>query len=263
MIRTSYRARDFITDLAAEGRHHFTTEEVRQRLGVSSAAARLALHRLGRNGLIASPGRGFYVILPPEYRRLGCLPAEQFVPALVRDQPHYAALLSAAEYHGAAHHRPQAFQVALRRNRRPISCGAVSVRFIARRRIDQVPVERFNTARGTILVSSPEATAVDLVGYPDRAGGLDQVATVLSELAERIHPERLVTAAETAPVSWAQRLGYLLEETGAADRTSALKAYVRERANHEIRLVPNASDSGAARAPDWRLLANAVIEAEA
>ena len=31
-------------------------------------------------------------------------------------------------------------------------------------------VQSFNTPRGTILVSSVEATAVDLVGYEQRAG---------------------------------------------------------------------------------------------
>ena len=49
-----------------------------------------------------------------------------------------------------------------------------------------MPVQSFNTPRGTILVSTAEATAVDLVGYQHHAGGLDQVATVLSELAEHI-----------------------------------------------------------------------------
>jgi len=41
------------------------------------------------------------------------------------------------------------------------------------------------------------------------------VATVLSELAERLDPKKLVKAAETAPLPWAQRLGYLLERVGA------------------------------------------------
>ena len=120
-------AAKLIDDLASNGRYHFTMEEMRSALGVSAAAARAALRRLSRKGLIASPLRGFYVVLPPEYRRLGCLPAEQFVPALMAGlkRPYYVALLSAAQYHGAAHHRPQEFQVALAGNRRPISCGAV------------------------------------------------------------------------------------------------------------------------------------------
>ena len=172
------RAGDLITEFAADGRYHFATAELRSALGVSAAATRLALHRLAKKGVVASPARGFYVIVPPEYRRIGCLPADQFIPALMErlQRPYYAALLSAAQYHGAAHHRPQAFQVALAGNRRPISCGTVEVSFIARKRIADVPVQSFNTPRGTILASSIEATAIDLVGYEKRIGGLDQAA---------------------------------------------------------------------------------------
>ena len=257
--------RAFITSLASGGRHHFTSQEAQSALGVSPAAAKLALNRLSRQGLVASPARGFYVIVPPEYRRLGCLPAEQIVSTLMEKfgLRYYAGLLSAAQYHGAAHHRPQAFQVALARSRRPIVCGAVRILFFARRHLADIRVRSVNTPRGTILISTVEATAVDLVGYAHRAGGLDQVATLLAELAEQIDPALLATAAAIAPVSWAQRLGYLLELIGAADRTGPLKAYVAETARDLTPLLPAAPRAAAHRAPDWKLLVNATVEAEA
>ena len=262
---TAPRARDVIADLAARGRHHFTSSELRSALGVSGAAARQALSRLAAKGEIASPARGFYVIVPPEYRRLGCLPADQFVPALMerRSIRYYVGLLSAAQYHGAAHHRPQELQVVVERNREAIVCGAVRVAFVARRNLAAVPVERFNTPRGTVLVSTVEATAVDLVGYMHRAGGLDRVAGVLSELGEDMDPERLVEASQAASVLWAQRLGYLLEQVGAADGAVLLKAHVRQRARNYTKLLPGADAAGAPRSKDWRLFANAGIEADA
>lgn len=258
------RASRVIAGFAADGRYHFSTADMRSALGVSAAATRLALGRLAKKGLIASPARGFYVILPPEYRRLGCLPADQFVPALMEHlkQPYYAALLSAAQYHGAAHHRPQAFQVALAGNRRPISCGAVGVSFITRKRIAEVAVQNFNTPRGTILVSSVEATAIDLIGYEKRVGGLDQVATMLSEFAERIDPDLLAIAARTAPAPWAQRLGYLLECIGAVDKTAPLKAHVQRRARDIAPLLPAGPRDHAPRVAGWRLRINAEVEAE-
>ncbi len=39
-----------------------------------------------------------------------------------------------------------------------------------------------------------EATGIDLAGYPEHVGGLDQVATILSELAEEINPIALAPA---------------------------------------------------------------------
>lgn len=258
------KAREYVNGLAASGRYHFTSTEAQSALGVSAAAAKLALNRLAKQALIASPARGFYVIVPPEYRSLGCLPADQFIPALMKrlNLSYYAGLLSAAQYHGAAHQRPQGFQVFLAKSRRPIECGAVRVAFMLRKRLTEVPVQSFNTPRGTVLASSPEATALDLVGYAQHAGGLNHVATVLSELAERIDPEKLAAAARTAPVGWAQRLGYLLEHLGFDAKIPALKEYVREHAKQSTMLLPKASRKRARRNKGWKLYVNADVEAE-
>jgi predicted transcriptional regulator of viral defense system len=257
-------ARDYLAELAAKGRYDFDSAEARQALGVSPAAAKLALGRLAKQGLIASPARGFYVIVPPEYRSLGSLPADQFIPALMQrlGLTYYAGLLSAAQYHGAAHHRPQEFQVMLAKSRRAITSGAVRVTFIVRKDIAAIPVQSFNTPRGTVLVSTPEATAVDLVGYPGHIGGLDQAATILSELSENLDPGKLATAAQTAPLPWAQRLGYLLVKAGAGDRAEALKSYVKEHARQTAVLLPTAPSENAPRDADWKLIVNADVEPE-
>lgn len=258
------RAKEYIAGLAASGRLDFSSREAQSALGVSAAAAKLALNRLAKQKLIASPARGFYVIVPPEYRSLGSVPADQFIPALMKrlDLAYYVGLLSAGQYHGAAHQRPQEFQVFLAGNRRPIQCGAVRVVFMARKRLKDVPLQSFNTPRGTLLVSTPEATALDLLGYAHHAGGLNQVAAVLSELAERIDPEKLAAAAHTAPVAWAQRLGYLLEHLGFAAKTPALKDYVRKHAKQSIVLLPKAPHKRARRNKGWKLYVNASVEAE-
>ena len=262
---TPPRVRNVIAGLAARGRYHFSSSELRSALGVSEPAARQALSRCAAKREIASPARGFYVIVPPEYRRIGCLPADQFVPALMehRNTPYYVGLLSAAQYHGAAHHRPQEFQVMLERNRPAIACGSVRVAFVARRELAAVPVQSFNNPRGTVLVSTVEATAVDLVGYMHRAGGVDRVAGVLSELGDDIDPERLVEASVSASIPCAQRLGYLLEHVGAGDKAGLLKEHVGRCARNYTRLLPSSGVGGATRSKDWRLFVNAGVEVDA
>jgi predicted transcriptional regulator of viral defense system len=261
---TRPHARAYIIGLAASGRYHFTSLEARSALGVSPAAAKLALNRLAKQGLVASPARGFYVVVPPEYRSLACLPADQFIPALMKELklPYYVGLLSAAQYYGAAHHRPQEFQVFVAKSHRPIHCGAVRVAFMLRKRLREVPTQSFNTPRGTVLVSSPEATALDLLGYIQHAGGLNQVATVLSELAERLDPEKLAEAARTVPVGWAQRLGYLLEHLGFDAKIPALKEYVGKHAKQSTGLLPRAAQKRSRRNKGWKLYVNASVEAE-
>ena len=258
------RASDYIANLAATGRYSFRSSDARVALGVSADATRLTLNRLICKSELASPARGFYVIIPPEYQSLGCLPAEQFIPALMQSLglSYYAGLLSAAQYHDAAHHRPQEFQVLLASARRPIHCGRVRVTFVVRKRIKDVAVKPVNTPRGTILVSSPEATAIDLVGYHRHAGGLDQVATVLSELAERIDPQELTMAAATAPVSWSQRLGYLLTLVGAGVKATELKNYVKSKAPDAVPLLPGLAHAKSKRDPDWKLFINVNVEPE-
>jgi len=111
-------------------------------------------------------------------------------------------------------------------------------------------------------VSTPEATALDLVGYVDHVGGLDNAATVLSELAEKIDPERLAVAARTAPIPWAQRLGYILELVGSSDKTAPLKAYVRQHSKHTVALLASESQKPSRPNRDWKLYINAEIDVE-
>ena len=231
---------------------------------MSAPAARNALKRLVAKSRVASPARGFYVVVPPEYRTLGCLPAEQFIPALMAREGrlYYVGLLSAAQYYGAAHQRPQEFQIFLEKNRRPIACGTVRVAFIARKLLKNVPTRSFNSPRGAVRVSTPEATAIDLVGYPGHAGGLDQVATVIAELSEDMDAALLVKAAETAPLPWAKRLGYLLELGNAGEKTRPLRHFVAANTRDYALLSPGTEARAAQRNKRWKLVVNADVEPE-
>jgi len=202
------------------------------------------------------------VVVPPEYRALGCLPAEQFVPQLMEHvgEPYYVALLSAAQLHGAAHQRPQRFQVMVTSPRRPIDCGAVGVDFYVRSDLKSVSTVIMNTPRGHMRVASPEATALELIGYQRHAGGLDNVATVLAELAEFLSPTKLADEATDVPVAWAQRLGFLLELVEQGEVARQLLPLVGDRARRTAPLDPALPRTGAPRSRDWRIAINAVVE---
>jgi predicted transcriptional regulator of viral defense system len=257
-------AKDYLSHVLQTGRYVFTSHDAREALGVSPAAVKQALNRLQHKGEVASPAKGFYVIVPPEYRTLECLPADQFVPALMRHLriSYYCGLQSAAQYHGAAHHRPQAFQVMLEKARRPIHCGKVRVAFHVRKRLSEMPVQHINTPRGTIAVSTPAVTAFDLVGYESKIGGLDAVATILVELAEKLDPKKLAELAPLMPMPWIQRLGYLLEFIGEVPKAVLLKRYVQTNAKEVAVLEPSTSRSDHPRDDAWRLIINADLETE-
>ena len=243
------------------GRYQFTSREAQQALKVSADATKLALNRLRHQGRVASPARGFYVIVPPEYRALGCLPAEQFIPALMAQpaSPTTRAAVggaiprrrpsSPAGIPGIPREEPPAHRV--RQGARGLLCAQATCG-----RAD----EGFNTARGVIRVSTPEATAIDLAGYPQHAGGLSQVATVLAELAQAIDPALMPASRCERPLPWAQRLGYLLERADAANAARALHDYIAERAREYTALVPGVAAENAVRESRWKVIVNTEVE---
>jgi predicted transcriptional regulator of viral defense system len=254
----------YIDGLAAKGRYHFTTEQAVAALGSSPFAARAAIRRLREKRRVAMPFRGFHVIVPPEYRALGCLPADQFVPELM-DQlglAYYVGLLSAASLHGAAHQAPMVFQTIVAENRPEIRCGRVRAEFVARRNVSQIPTVPKNTLRGVARVSTPEATAFDLAGYPGHAGGLSNVATILAELAENLDAKKLLAETARSPLPWAQRLGYLLERTESTNLSAPLADHVAMRAKEYVPLRPRKSIARASRDSRWRLIVNEKVEVD-
>jgi len=258
------RVEQIIDDLQAQGHYWFTREELARKLGKWDTATRDALRRLARQQRIARPRIGFYVIVPLEYRSAGAPPASWFIEPFMDHlrQAYYVGLLSAAELHGAAHHRPQEFQVVTDRPTRPIQVGRVRIRFVVNSRIHDVPVLEVKTATGTMLVSTPEATALDLVRYPHASGGYDNVATVLSELAEVMDPVRLASASERFPSVVARRAGFLLEQVGAGQTAGCLASRFEGAELDPQPLQPGASKRGARHDRRWGLYLNSLVEAE-
>ncbi len=214
-----------------------------------------------RSAIGSGIAEGFYVIVPLEYRALECLPLDQFIPDLIKklDQTYYVGLLSAAQYYGAAHHSPQEYQVLLEKPRRTIHCDRVRVSFIVRKHLRKQPVQRFNTFRGMLLVSIPKATAIDLIGYCHRVGGLDHIAPVLLELTEQIDPQKLVDVAQNVPITWVQKLGDLIELVDASNKVNLLRDYVNKNARRTVPLLPGESRENSPRDTRWRLFVNAEV----
>ncbi len=146
--------------------------------------------------------------------------------------------------------------------RRPITCGRVRVVFHVRKQIAAVPTQQINTPRGTIAVSTPAATAFDLIGYEARIGGLDAEAILLVELAEKLDPKALADLAPTVPLPWIQRLGYILERIEEAPKAELLKKYVQRAAHDTTALQPSLPNADYPRDRDWKLIINTNMEVE-
>ncbi len=261
--RTS--AATFVDRVQADGRILFTTAEATAAIGASENAVRAQLRRLVKRGHLAQPLRSHFVVVVPQYRSLGCPPADHFVDALMAalGEPYYVALLSAAERHGAAHQRPQALQLMVRANRPAIGCGGVRIEFNARADVERMPTVRQNTQTATLRLATAELTALELVGYPSSAGGLSNAATVIAELAGRLDHNKLDAAARLSPVGWSQRLGHLLDANGHSEVAAVLLPYVAECPRNFIPLLRSSPLAGAVRDTKWRVLVNEAVEIDA
>lgn len=249
----------------ATGRYVLLRDQALEALGISDEALKKAVQRLVAKRRLAVPRRGFFIIVPMEYRAAGAPPPAWFIDDLMKfcEQPYYVGLLSAAALHGAAHHQPQEFQVVTNKQQRPAVAGRARLRFFRKRHIERVPTMEMKTETGAMRVSTPEATALDLLRYIEGAGHLGNVATVLAELAEKMDGQRLVEVAKLdGELANAQRLGHILDQVGAGELGAALAAWV---ASLHPRFVPLRSDRSARRAAKdarWHVLVNERVEAE-
>lgn len=263
-IKSVQTGEAYIRRLMAKGRYTFTLEEATVALQVSKIAVRATLRRLKKKGFLATPARGFYVIIPPEYETIGCLPADQLIADLMSHfgEKYYIGLLSAAELFGAAHQKPQEFQVIVSHNRKMVTCGKVVIRFVARKDLNAVPTVQVKTRRGYAQVSTPEATTFDLMTYSEYAGGMSNVATVLSELCEKLDPNKLKEIALQAPnISSIQRVGYVFDRILEEERfANPLQKVVKKRAKAIIPLVASGSRKGVPIDYKWNLFINEKVE---
>ena len=216
----------YLNRLLSGGRVVFGREEAQKALGVSAGAFLDAAERQQRKRHLVSPRRGFYVIVPPQYLSWGA-PPPWYIDDLMRREgrPYYVGILKAAELHGATHQAVMEFQVVTDKRLPEIRAGRSVVTFHYRKDMTGVSqgIEERKTDTGRMKVSTVELTLLDLLRYPHAAGELDNIATIVADLGDRIDPGKLAALSAGFDRSVTQRLGYLLEQSGHQDRATALR----------------------------------------
>lgn len=250
------------------GRYTFTHDEVVSAFPEMSAEAiARALTRAVARKRIFSPLRRFYVIVPEEYRLRGTVYQSFYMDELMRHlgRKYYVALLSAAEMHGSAHQAPMSFFVMIEPpSMRKKTTTRYETLFFCKSNIPEAYIERRPTRSGYINVSVPELTAVDLITYQSRVGGITRAATVLAELVEKTDFGRLGPEfVQTVPLSSLQRLGYILE-VALEEKKEADSVYrLLKRSGlvlQAIPLKPGKSIAECEMDKKWKVIVNETIE---
>jgi predicted transcriptional regulator of viral defense system len=248
-----------------QGQYTFTRDKVKERQEVNDQTLTKSLQRLTKAGRIQQIRRGFYTIIPMEYRRGNGLPATWYIDDLMRymEIDYYVGVLSAAALHGAAHQQPQEFQVVIPRFLKPIDAGRVRISFFQKTQLQQVIVQKKKTYTGYIPVSEPVSTALDLLRFNRRIGGLDAVMTVLSELAEEMTPVSLVEECRTeSDRSLVQRLGWMLDNLNTGDLTEPLSRWINHVQPSKVKLDPSEPYLSGKLDHKWKLVVNSHPESD-
>lgn len=259
---------EYINNLIARGKCTFTLDEAVEVIKKSRKNVIESIDYLKKKQLVASPAKGFYVILTPEYRVYGCLPAEFFIPYLMEywSQVYYVGFLSAAMFHGATHQQPQVFQIVIDGSRRPIKCGKIRVVFIKNKRLSRVQTQIMSTQKSRLRISTPEATAADLIKNPRQGGGISNIFDVISELADKISPKNLEYVLENEEeLPWKQRLGYLLDKLEKRELAETVTKILRKERRYEFvvlsRKAPKAEKS-LGKNSKWKIVENVILESD-
>lgn len=249
----------FMDSRLAAGRVAFSLAELIKETGLSATAAKQQLMRQGERVVRPAEKHPFFLIVSPEHRSMGAPPVAWWLDDYFKwlGHPYYLALQSAAGTYGSNPQAIQVTQVMTDSPRRQITVGRLRIKVFVKRGIERTLTQPMANAYAPLRVSTPEATAFDLITYAPRVGGFERAVETLVPLVPLIRGAELKKVLQTEDrTASAQRLGYVLEKTG----NQKLAKVVHDWLPRQIPVIPLAV--GAPRSgddaviPRWRILNN-------
>lgn len=226
----------YLDELLSHGRAYFSREEALKALGLSPEAFIAAVARLARKHRLATPRRGFYLILRPEDQVTGAPDPVRWIDPLMNHLglDYRISLLRAAAFHGSSHQAAMVFQVIVPKQLRAFEIGRHRLQFIY-----QAPAAfsktnlpdwlgQMKSEAGFAKVAGVELTLLDSARYFHKATGISGVAQMVKDLGARADPRKLAKAAAAYENSAVRRLGYLLDRTGHTRQAKSLESFARK-----------------------------------
>lgn len=259
----------WIEECQSKGKLAFSLTELKQSFeNNSETSLKRVLDRLSEKEKVVSVFKGYYVIIPPQYLSKGILPPSMLIDGLMKflQRKYYVALLNAAALHGASHQQPQEYFIV---TSYPVLRATVKkglkINYISTRQLPpETLTEKKKTETGYINISNPLLTAIDLISYEKKIGGLNRATMIISELVESIRPKDVnEDLINYASVSSLQRLGYILEEMLNRNDLAEKITKLCKKAGIKFYLIPlkaSGKKSKDVLNEKWKLMINTEIE---
>lgn len=257
---------DFLQAVRAMGQYDFTLEQLDEKVPKPLKNTLKDIDRLRQKGEVVNIRRGFYTLLPPEYRKMGLIPVDYYIDALMNylSKQYYVGLHSAAMFHGAAHQQPQSFSVVVNSPKpRMVNNKNLVIHFSEKKHFPAVGIEKKKTETGYFNLSNPELTFLDLIYFEKSYGGLSRVATTLAGLADVVSLTRMKEAVSNVfPVSTLQRAGYIAEYVLEDSKLAAVFENKLSALSPQTILLKSSGNKEGYKDIKWKIIVNTQIETD-
>lgn len=264
---TNMSINDWIKEQEQRGMATFSFQQIRRVFAErSDKVLKSEVNRLTLSKRIQNVYRGFYVIIPTQYKLKGIVPPTYYIDELMKylDKPYYVGLLSAAAIYGASHQRAMRTQVVTIGPRSRTSSRNILLDWNYRQQIPNELIECRNGEMGRINYSSAELTAVDIIQFASNIGGYQRACTVLAELVEVLDVNKIESVLPYTSTSVMQRLGYILEFILFEEvKANQLYNIIREQKNsyfNSVLMSPEHPKLENNESNRWRINMNIEIE---
>jgi predicted transcriptional regulator of viral defense system len=258
---------EYTKQLLSVEEYSFWLDEVVARTQKTKVATIRELSRLVAKNEIVSLRQGFYLIIPPRYMGMQKLPIQLYCEKLFGklNRHYYLAFYTAAKFHGASHQQTQRDYVITEAPKLlDISKNNIDIRFFTTNLWPVKNIEHKKSDAGVFNISSPALTAVDLIHYQTKLGGMNRMFAVIEELAEEINENDLVELLSWYPNQSAlQRLGFLLDEIGTSPKL-ANKIFQKSTQTpfYPVLLSPSPTAKPGAVGNRWKVSVNINLESD-
>lgn len=258
---------EYIKQLQSYEEYSFSLNEILTNCNVPEPTLRKELIRLVERKEIALLRNGFYLIIPPRYQNIGKIPLHLYVSKLFKflDRDYYVGLFTAASIYGASHQRiQQDYVVTAIPTLRDIDKGKNKLRFLTTENLPEKNIIKKKSDAGLFQISSPALTALDLVHYHLKIGGLNRILANLVELLPEIDTEDLNQLLTWySHKSTLQRFGYLMEHLGAPEFiTNEVYKILKQKPFYSILLTPKKGMKAGRTGNRWKVDANIKLESD-
>jgi predicted transcriptional regulator of viral defense system len=256
---------EYIKYLQSIEEYAFSLEELIINCNKTAISLKRELAKLVEKKEIINIRKEFYLIIPPRYTKQQKLPIQLYIEKLLKNigKAYYLGLYTAAKFHGANHQQAQQEYIITEKTAlRDISKGTVNIRFFTSSVMPTKNIIEKKSDAGLFKISSPALTAIDLIHYQTKLGGLNRMLAVIEELYEEITLQDI-----NELLSWytnksgIQRMGFLLEYLQAdKEIIDAIKKYLENKKYYPVLLSPKTNTKPGAVNNCWKVDINIKLE---